>query len=840
MTTPRWAPGTLYPTGSLVQPLTSAPPVNAAITNPGFESGSTDWTLGAGMSVVASHAFSGSSSLQATGVVGIVVAVHSAVGVSPGQSITATCMYQQGAASSGRNAGRVFLRWYDSGMVVIGADADGTLISSGSGGAYRQSSVTGVAPAGAAFVAIGGKVNRDSSSSSWFDQFAWNYVSASVPAGLIYKAVQPTIGTSDATEPVWPLTVGLQVVDNTVIWEALIATRITYEASPILLSGNFEPTWPESIGGFVSDNTISWEAVPQQVIQAPQSKVVTIASSKVYAADGDIVRYCATVNPLDWTSEDDAGYLPTGLNQFGSNRTAVLNTYRGNVVAMSASTFGNYQVDPDPANMALLDSMEGIGSTHQHAAHPVSNDLFYLTARGVRTVGIAAGTSNLAAGDAGMPVDPLVQAAAQVADANSVDVLSMYYPGEGQYSIMFPGYPPSELFIFGDFDLAGLDLPVGPFTYSGAGGVKPYTFTLINGTSLPPGLTLQPSGIITGTPTTLGTFTWDVQLTDAWGETAWLTDTAEVVNGPNITGDAPDANIGIFYSFAYTVTVGDSPIDTIEVVSGALPPGLTISNAGVLFGTPTSDGEASYSFTIRITDDNGLFKDLSDTVAMEAYVSAFLPLNTDFSDLTGRVWTQKTVGGVPTLVPTPTADGGGSMQVDTTLNFTSEFGIESTLGSQAFGTGPFCMEGYFYVGAAWITSGNQDISLMDVGSGANYIGVYVRQPQSNGDTTPVMTVEASTGGTQPNLRQALPKQVFYHFALTRDINSDIWLYINGKKSASPINSTLNITSAFTVRIGCGHHWAWSWISNIDNIRITTGWSRYSADFVPPNAPMDYP
>ena len=525
--TPRWAAGTLYPTGSLVQPLTGGGATSTAITNPGFESGATDWSLGVGMSVGSTGVFAGTKSLACTGVAGVTVALHDESPVNPGQSITASCMYQQGAASAGRNVGQVFLRWFTSGMVQIGSDSDGSQVTSSSGGGYKQSSVTATAPLGAAFVSIGGKVNRNQSNPSYFDNFAWNYAHAVAPAGLIYKAVQPTIGTSDATEPVWPLTVGLQVVDNTVIWEALIATRITYEASPILLSGNFEPTWPESIGGFVSDNTISWEAVPQQVIQAPQSKVVTIASSKVYAADGDIVRYCATVNPLDWTSEDDAGYLPTGLNQYGSNRTVVLNTYRGNVVAMSASTFGNWQVDPDPANITLLDSMEGIGSTYQQAAHPVSNDLFYLAAPGVRTVGIAAGTSNLAAGDAGMPIDPLVQAAV----ASPVRPLSSYWPGMGQYWLMIR--PP---------------LPV--------------------------------------------------------------------VEGPTISGDAPNGLVGDAWApYQYAITAGDSPIATVSVTDGSLPPGFTVSDSGLLEvtgGIPGTSG--NYTFDMTVEDENGLTDTVPDGI----------------------------------------------------------------------------------------------------------------------------------------------------------------------------------------------------------------------------------
>ncbi len=49
------------------------------------------------------------------------------------------------------------------------------------------------------------------------------------------------------------------------------------------------------------------------------------------------------------------------------------------------------------------------------------------------------------------------------------------------------------------------------------GGVSPYTWTLRSG-QLPPGLSLQASpGRITGTPTTPGTFTFVVRVTDTRG-----------------------------------------------------------------------------------------------------------------------------------------------------------------------------------------------------------------------------------------------------------------------------------------------------------------------------------
>ncbi|WP_206021105.1 hypothetical protein, partial [Pseudomonas viridiflava] len=128
------------------------------------------------------------------------------------------------------------------------------------------------------------------------------------------------------------------------------------------------------------------------------------------------VKYSATANPLDWSTADDAGYLPTGLQQANSNDMAVLAQYRANLVALNASSFQNWQVDPDPASMALLDQMDGVGSQWQKAAVPVANDLVYLSQLGVRTIGIANAAENLSAGDIGAPVDVLIQQAMLYAD----------------------------------------------------------------------------------------------------------------------------------------------------------------------------------------------------------------------------------------------------------------------------------------------------------------------------------------------------------------------------------------------------------------------------------------
>jgi Flp pilus assembly secretin CpaC len=52
---------------------------------------------------------------------------------------------------------------------------------------------------------------------------------------------------------------------------------------------------------------------------------------------------------------------------------------------------------------------------------------------------------------------------------------------------------------------------------SASGGVTPYTWSLAAGSTLPTGLTLSPAGVISGTPTTSGSFTFTATVTDLAG-----------------------------------------------------------------------------------------------------------------------------------------------------------------------------------------------------------------------------------------------------------------------------------------------------------------------------------
>ncbi|MGO9540968.1 MAG: choice-of-anchor tandem repeat GloVer-containing protein [Terriglobales bacterium] len=137
-----------------------------------------------------------------------------------------------------------------------------------------------------------------------------------------------------------------------------------------------------------------------------------------------------------------------------------------------------------------------------------------------------------------------------------------------------------------------------------AGGIAPYTFSILSG-SLPPGLTLNTStGAITGTPATAGTYNFTSEVVDSQGNTA-TSSCSIVVASTTLTLSCPagTAQVGVAYSSALVGSGGVAPY-TFSITSGSLPSGLTLNTStGAITGTPTTAG--TYSFTAQVADSQG-------------------------------------------------------------------------------------------------------------------------------------------------------------------------------------------------------------------------------------------
>jgi hypothetical protein len=139
------------------------------------------------------------------------------------------------------------------------------------------------------------------------------------------------------------------------------------------------------------------------------------------------------------------------------------------------------------------------------------------------------------------------------------------------------------------------------------GGTAPYAWSA---TGLPPGLTIDPSsGAISGNPTAVGSYSPTIMLKDA----ANATDTKSYAASPIVISALPaiTAPSGATlpnwttgssgYSQQITVTDGTGPF-TWQL--SAAPAGLTISNTGLITGTPT--GPQTYSMVVTATDADGV------------------------------------------------------------------------------------------------------------------------------------------------------------------------------------------------------------------------------------------
>ena len=139
-----------------------------------------------------------------------------------------------------------------------------------------------------------------------------------------------------------------------------------------------------------------------------------------------------------------------------------------------------------------------------------------------------------------------------------------------------------------------------------ANSTAPYTYAITFG-SLPPGITLSPSGLISGTCSVPGFYTaFTISITDANGYVATQGYSGLAVVAYNIIlspSALPGWTLNLPYSQTITAT-GNAPF-TYAVISGALPTGLTLNaSTGVISGTPTVVN--TNTFTIQATDHLGI------------------------------------------------------------------------------------------------------------------------------------------------------------------------------------------------------------------------------------------
>ncbi|MGC1549571.1 MAG: C2 family cysteine protease, partial [Rhodanobacter sp.] len=251
-------------------------------TNGDFEAGDTGWDKGAGWSIAKSTNSMDTSWTGSYNGVGPGVMVNQdRVPVVPGQSISAGVMVSLYLAPDGAQAsGAVAIQWFDASGNLISTSV-GSVVYSDHKGAWKPSSLTAIAPPGAAFAALAVAGNTNGIGGVGVDGAHWNYqYTPQVPTGVVqdtyvYNADGDLISesTADGDTESWQYNQYGQAITHTDLSGATY--NYTYDPNTGLET-NESDDWSPTAQGQTAPGYVTGP------ISTPNSEALT------YEADGQI------------------------------------------------------------------------------------------------------------------------------------------------------------------------------------------------------------------------------------------------------------------------------------------------------------------------------------------------------------------------------------------------------------------------------------------------------------------------------------------------------------------------------------------------------------------------
>ena len=139
------------------------------------------------------------------------------------------------------------------------------------------------------------------------------------------------------------------------------------------------------------------------------------------------------------------------------------------------------------------------------------------------------------------------------------------------------------------------------FTFTAAGGTRPYTWTVVG--TMPAGFSLDPaSGIFSGTPSSTSPISFTVQLADHVGASVQAAESIAVVGPPVLPPTIEGATVGEPYAINFKPTGGGGAPYTMSI--SGLPSGIALTEPNFkISGSTSSPG--NYPLAITVTDSLG-------------------------------------------------------------------------------------------------------------------------------------------------------------------------------------------------------------------------------------------
>lgn len=224
-------------------------------------------------------------------------------------------------------------------------------------------------------------------------------------------------------------------------------------------------------------------------------------------------------------------------------------------------------------------------------------------------------------------------------------------------------------------------------TIAVSGGTAPYQFSISAGTP-PAGLSLDGAkGILSGTPSAVGSFKLTIAVEDQASAATSQSYTLEIAaaGGVGITSGAalPSGTVGSAYRVVLTASGGAAPYSW-SLTAGTLPGGISLTPGGILSGTPTAAG--TFGFTLKATDSRGATATRDFTLTVASASQQLTITTTSLPNGSTAATYSQTLAASGGSSPYSWSISGGALPPGLSLNGTTGAitGTPSTTGSFAF------------------------------------------------------------------------------------------------------------------------------------------------------------
>lgn len=423
--------------------------------------------------------------------------------------------------------------------------------------------------------------------------YTWSIISGVLPPYLVLDSSSGTITGHIVNIGIYPLT--LQVADSSGTKATKVLTLNLYM--------------------FVSINTTS---LPSGTVGVAYSKTMTVNGGKL---------------PYTWSVT--TGNLPSGLTL-----NATTGTISGTPTTSGSSNFTIQAIDINGNESSIdyttnsFEAFKAMSIVVNDPVNIITNSLPSGTAGNVynqtlaATGGVSRYTWSVSSGT--LPDGLTLSASSGVISGIPTTAGTSNVTITATDANNIAATQPLTIIVYAALSVTTVSMPdayVGtPYnqTLTATGGKTPYNWSITSG-SLPAGLILNTStGVITGTPTTAGTSSISVQVTDANMFTSSQTLTINVYAVPVVnTTSLPDSYVGNTYNQTLTNTGGKASF-TWSINSGTLPTGLSLNTStGAITGTPIAAGTV---LTFKVKDANNITSVASSSITIA--VGAALSITT--------------------------------------------------------------------------------------------------------------------------------------------------------------------------------------------------------------------